>query len=159
MFLPPANRLDPIRRSIFLGPDVFAGVVGPWPNEQAAIRGKALRAYLDRFTVGDTIPICLEPYIARTAYLGRLHPERNEVWDIRSTYPSPGLRIFGRFADVDVFVGLICRERLPLGDRNSPEWKWLIGQCKTDWRNLFPAHNAVFGGDIHDYISTNVIHI
>jgi len=92
-------------------------------------------------------------------YLGRLHPARDEVWDIRSSDPPPGLRVFGRFGNTDIFVGLSWEERLPLGSKDSPDWKRLILQCKTDWRNLFPAHNAISGDDIHDYISTNVTHI
>jgi len=157
-FLPPLLASDPIERCIFLAEPVKEIILGPWADEDTEIRGKRLRAFLDQFTTGGTIEACLVPHLAKNAYLGRLKYPRDEVWDIRSRDPKPGIRVFGRFAEQDTFIALRWAKRAPCGDKYSREWRNQIKQCKADWRNLFPAYCALSGENLHDYISRNVIH-
>ncbi len=100
--------------------------------------------------------------------MGRLNRPKDEVWDIRSIAPRPGIRIFGRFAERDVFVGLFWSprsveipfsQRLPLGEKDSVEWKNAILECKSEWKKLFPSYQPVHGDEIHKYIETNFISV
>ena len=57
----------------------------------------------------DVMTVCWDPFKARDAKIGRLYPIADEVWDLRSQAPPPGLRVFCRFAEKDVLVALTCR--------------------------------------------------
>jgi hypothetical protein len=103
---------------------------------------------------------------ARDAKMGRLDPIADEVWDVRSQEPSPGLQVFSRFAEKDVLVALTCSprsisvswlDRLPLLGRDSRQWRDAIIECKRDWNILFPAYEPLRGDDLDDYISNAVL--
>jgi hypothetical protein len=96
--------------------------------------------------------------------MGRL--DADEVWDLRSQAPPPGLRVFCRFAEKDVLVALTCSprsvpvpwlNRLPLLGRSSREWRDAIVGCRREWNVLFPAHQPLSGVDLSDYISNAVL--
>ena len=108
------------------------------------------------FIEGKLISVAKRPFKTKKAYMAQLHPKRDEVWEIRSRDPKPGSRVFGRFAETDVFVALTWSPREILGGPGSREWKAVIRQCKTEWRQLFPAHQPISGDDLHAYISANV---
>lgn len=55
--------------------------------------------------------------------LKQLEPFRYEHWELRSLQPRPSLRVFGRFAMPDVFVGTHVRERPRLGAKWSLNWE------------------------------------
>ena len=102
-------------------------------------RAGRLRADLERFIKGQQIGLCLIPYQAATAYMGRLDRPKDEVWDIRSVDPSPGLRVFGRFAEVGLFIALLWAprskdlhwaERKVLGKGTSLQWQFAILECQ-----------------------------
>ena len=110
--------------------------------------------------------ISWDPSKARDAKMGRLDPIADEVWDVRSQEPSPGLRVFSRFAEKDVLVALTCSprsisvswlDRLPLLGRDSRQWRDAIIECKRDWNILFPAYEPLRGDDLDDYISNAVL--
>lgn len=98
--------------------------------------------------------------------MARLDKPVDEVWDIRSIDPSPALRVFGRFADRDLFVALIwsprsvevpASQRLPLGPRNSVEWRNAIVECKAEWNKLFPSYSPIHGGGIQEYVKDKFV--
>jgi hypothetical protein len=61
-----------------------------------------------------------EPYKKkRTAYMARLERVSDGIVEIRSFDPSPSLRLFGGFAEQDVFVGLTWEWRRNLGGPGS----------------------------------------
>jgi hypothetical protein len=110
-------------------------------------RARRLRADLEAFVRGDPVSICLEPYVAGEAFLGRLAEPHEEVWDMRAREPNPALRLFGRFAAPDHFVAFDWRPRSkpwngrePLNDRSDPGWEDEKEICKRQWTTLFPAH-------------------
>ena len=163
--LEPALASDPVERTMLISAEINDHLIGPWPNVTAAKRFGELRADLEAFVKGEKVAVCLDPYIARNAYMGRLDGPSDEVWDVRSRDPRPALRVFGRFAERDVFVALTWSPRSipllgylrkPLGDKDSREWRDAIIECKAEWKKLFQAYEPIPGPNLHDYISTNV---
>jgi hypothetical protein len=129
-------------------------LVGPWADPVHEERCGKLRADLDMFVEGRLISVARDSRRAGTAYMSQLEPAQNEVWDIRSRDPRPGIRVFGRFAETDVFVALTWSERLTLGKAGSAEWRGEIERCKAIWRALFPTYPPHSGVKLHDYVST-----
>ena len=114
----------------------------------------------------DVVTVCWNPFEARDAKMGRLHPMADEVWDLRSQGPPPGLRVLCRFAEKDVLVALTCHprsvgvpwlNRLPLLGRRSREWRNAIVECRREWTMLFPAHQPLSGVNLDDYISNAIL--
>lgn len=166
--LEPSVPGSPTARTMVLSKEVMDLLTEPWPCAAAARRLPRLRADLESFVAGEVISACLVPYKAKNAYMGRLDKPRDEVWDVRSRDPSPGLRILGRFAEQDVFVGLSCwprsivlqyLSRPPLLDGASKEWSDGIKECKAEWRRLFDPYPAHTGTEVHDYLSANVLSV
>jgi hypothetical protein len=147
-------------RSIFVSDEVNSLFVGPWNNPEWEARCGLLRADLDRFTQGGVIAVAERPFRrGRHAFMRQLYRWREEVWEIRSRDPNPGIRVLGRFAETDVFIALTWHRRADLLGPQSRGWRDAIVDCKTKWRNLFPAYppksgdpNGVYPDD---YISAN----
>jgi hypothetical protein len=161
----PDVESDPIERCMVVSREIMDLIEGPWPDEKWERRCGRLRGDLEAFVRGDVISLCLEPYKAESAYMGRLDEPMDEVWDIRSRDPKPGLRVFGRFADRDVFVALLCSprsvpipqsERLPLRDRASAEWKQAVKETQAEWRKLFHSYKPIHG-ETHDFYASKSI--
>lgn len=116
-------------------------------------RAGRLHANLDLFIGGGVITASMAPHKAGNAYMGRLNPPEDGIWDIRSRDPSPALRLLGGFSKRDVFIGLVLRERKSLGDKKSREWSVAISECNKEWRNRFLAYKPLCGDNLHDYLS------
>jgi hypothetical protein len=159
----PALLSDPVERTLFVSPEINSLLMGPWTNEAMERRCGRLRADLEHFVTGGLIRMCLVPHQHRAAFMGRLDKPTDEVWDIRSRDPDPGLRVFGRFAETNVFVALNLAPRSvrvpwlpnrPLGSpRTSYEWDLAILECQDRWSKLFPEHQPVHGENCCDYVS------
>lgn len=152
---------DPTERTMIITKDIMQLLEGPWGTDSLERRANRLRADLESFVKGDPISVSMTPYEHKSAYLGLLDKPEHEVWDIRSRDPNPGLRVLGRFAETDVFVGLVWRprsvnwgERNALGNGKSLEWEFAKLECEQEWDRLFPHHSAIHGADLGDYIST-----
>jgi hypothetical protein len=113
---------------MFISEEIKALLDGPWNNQDLRYRAGLLKADLEEFVKGSEILVCLEPFAAKAAYIGRLAPVEDGIWDIRSRDPSPALRVIGLFAETDVFVALRWAPRSrriewtakpPLGRRDS----------------------------------------
>lgn len=149
----------PVLRKIYVNKKIVNLFTGPWSDELPQSRCLRLWADLDLFTSGGRIAVCMEPFKAKSAYMGLLDPVSNGMFDIRSRDPSPGLRVFGGFAATDTFVALTYDIRKDMGDRDSAEWRKARVECLALWRNLFPAYKPLTGENVHDFISTNVIRV
>jgi len=158
--VPPKPNVAP--RHIFVSPEVYELFSGPWLEREWMSRCFLLRADLDRFSLGGIIPIAARPFMkGKHAYMRQLFRWRDEVWEIRSRDPDPGIRVLGRFADTDHFVALTWHKRADLVGPQSKQWRDAIVGCKTQWTNLFPAYQPKSGdaSSVYpaDYISANTI--
>lgn len=149
-FMPPDAGVN--LRHIFINEEINSLLVGPWLSVEWEERCGYLRADLDRFVQGGLIPIAKLPLNGgRHSYMRQLFRWREEVWEIRSRDPQPGIRIMGRFADTDIFIALNWWHRADLGGPKSRAWRDAIVGCKTEWRNLFPVYEPKSSGDAHVY--------
>lgn len=151
---------DPVVRGIYLSEDLRGLIYGPWASENCHPRVMRLQADLEAFVKGETVSLCLEPYSAGKAFFGRLSDVSDEVWDIRSRSPKPGLRLFGSFAAPNQFVAFTWRPRSkpwngrqPMGDRYDQEWEKMKAECLSQWNALFPRHKPMHGEDADDYVT------
>jgi hypothetical protein len=146
---------SPVDRVLIANADVNRLIVGPWKDEAEQIRSGRLWADFDRFVEGRLISVSLEtPYTKpKTTYMARLDPPREDVFEIRSRDPKPGIRVFGRFADKDVFVALNWRYREDLGGPQDKEFNREREICKAEWRKLFHTYPTIFGTQIDEYFT------
>jgi|SRR5580704_16505839 hypothetical protein len=156
---------DPESRTMFLSEELHSLLEGPWASRELTLRAGRLRADLEEFIKGAELAACLEPFQAKTAYIGRLAPPEDGFWDIRSRDPSPAIRVVGGFAETDVFIALRWAPRskgiagvtkTPLGPRDSREWRDMIVQCGADWRTLFHTYPRVTGDNLNAHVSASI---
>jgi hypothetical protein len=152
--LTPALASSPCSRTMFVADELNRLILGPWASQEDEFRFGKLRADLDMFIDGSLLSVAQAPYKKpKTTYLARLDPMVEEVWEIRSRDPKPGIRVFGRFAEKDVFVALTWEFRDGLGGPASREWRDAREGCKAEWRKLFPTYPALGRDNLHDYAS------
>ena len=154
-FMPPEAGVP--ERRMFLSEEIRSLIVGPWHDTEWQLRCGALYADLDKFVQGGLITVAEHPFRrGKTAYMKQLSKWSEEVWEIRSRDPQPGIRVMGRFADTDVFIALSWSYRSSLGGPNARPWRDAIVGCKTQWRNLFPAYEPISAGDDDAYPNTYI---
>jgi hypothetical protein len=111
--------------------------------------------------LGRLITVALDnPYKKpKATYLSRLDPVADEVWEIRSVDPSPSLRIFGRFAEVDTLILLNWEFRKPLGGPGSGGFDIEREKCKVEWKKLFQTYPPISSGVVNEYVSANAVSV
>ncbi len=65
--------------------------------------------------------------------LKQLEDFKHEHWELRSVRPKPSLRVFGRFALPNVFVGTHVVERRLLAEKHSFNWEHQRIVCEDHW--------------------------
>ena len=152
---------DPARRTVLLSKETNDLIEGPWREGEEGTRLALLLGTLHNVVSGRRLVVCLGAHKARRANIGRLHPTADSIWDIRCQ-DKPALRVFCAFVEKDVLFAATCRPRsvkvgwlgwLPLGDRNSKEWKRGIAATKREWAKLFPTYEPVKGDNLDAYLS------
>lgn len=154
-FVPPLDlEGELLVRKLYVSPAIESLLVGPWEDAAWESRCTDLYADLHTFVAGYEIAGRMPPSTSTEAFLALLRPQTDEVWEMRSTDSYPQLRIFGRFAAMDCFVGLTWHYRSQLGD-DQRLWRAAIDECKAEWRRLFnyPPHMEV---DVHGYVSSKI---
>ncbi len=146
-----------VGRVLLASQEVYRLVTGPWVDEKEEIRSGRLWADFDRFTEGRLISVALDtPYRKpKTTYLARMDPGRDEVWEIRSRDPKPGIRVFGRFSEQNIFLALNWEYRESLGGPGSREFNLEIQKCKAEWRKRLPSYPPAIGTNVNEYLSEN----
>lgn len=122
--------------------------------------GNNARGLIDDFVEGGEITMSLDPYdkeawcIMSRVDTSRLDPVSREydIWELRCLDPRPGVRILGGFAEKDVFIALTWDYRQNFDN----EWPKKIGECITEWRNLFENIKPFKGAKPSEYISEPV---
>jgi hypothetical protein len=124
-------------------------------NPAKAVRTAQLLSTFDTYLGGGLITVGGRKH--KAAYMKRLEPESEEVWEIRSVDPRPSIRVFGRFAEPDVFVATNMGFRTDLGGFNSKEFLRAVSACKREWRRSFHTWPPYSGIYINDYITQDVV--
>jgi hypothetical protein len=83
-----------------------------------------------------------------------LEPQKQEVWELKSVRPKPSIRVFGRFACPNVFIGTNIQFRNCMKEKWSKEFWDQIFECEKIWADLFKAE-PFKGRDYTDYITEN----
>ena len=95
------------------------------PDEKARNRWASLVADIAHFVEGGVI---------NEKLMKPLMPEKFEHWELRSCRPRPSLRVFGRFAKPDVFVGTHVMVRDGLRGMWSFEFEHEKLVCEDHWK-------------------------
>lgn len=115
-----------------------------------------LRGQFDHFIGGGLISVAENPYSKwDKAFIARVDPVKDEIWDIRVIDPKPAIRVLGAFAETDVFIALEWEYRTKLGGPESREWRSFVGRAKAKWRSLFGTYKPHTGANVSDYVSEN----
>jgi hypothetical protein len=152
--LSPAIPSTPSIRWIFTSKEVFEAVHGPWSSEKEQKNMMRARATFDAFISGQKISVRLPPSKNVTAQLAQLEEANDEVWEFRCREPSPQVRVFGRFAEKDLFISFIKRNRDEFESNN--DFLPVMEECKRHWRTFFPSYNPYRGSTADDYVSNCV---
>lgn len=144
----------PHRRVIFVCRALHEEIEREWNEPATAIRVGQLLNTLDTFLGNGLITVGRRN--DKHAYMKQME-KVEEVWEIRSVDPKPSIRVFGRFAERDVFVATNKGFRKPLGAFGSPEFKRAMTTCTQEWRRCFQTWPVHTGDTVHDYLSENVV--
>jgi hypothetical protein len=87
------------------------------------------------------------------SYLFQLYPRSKAVWEIRSVQDSPSIRVFGLFAEMDVFVATNFALRSELGGWESREWKQARRNATVEWNGLFKPYHPLHGDSVDDVVT------
>ena len=159
-------KLDPLigdrnARTVILSQEMHELLTQEMEEGEGANRRSRLLATLQNIVAGRRMVVCLEPFNARKANIGRLSPTEHSVFDIRCQ-DKPAVRVFCRFLERDVLFAATCRPRsarlnwlswFPLGDRYSKEWKRGLAATIREWNRYFPTYAPVTGDNLDDYLS------
>lgn len=141
-------------RLILVMEDVWRFLHGPWDGDDEVIGGNELHEALRFISAGGRVLVGSGK--DRACHFKELTMGAPRVWEIRTRQPKPGYRLFGMFAETDVFIGTNYSDRLSLGNERSPEFEAAIRTCKARWRALFSTYPPKFGNSATDYIKENV---
>jgi hypothetical protein len=95
------------------------------PDAKVRQRWAALETAIGYFVEGGYITEDL---------IKQLRDQKHEHWELRSRKPKPSLRVFGRFALPDVFVGTHVERRDSLGGMWSSQFEHQKLVCEDHWR-------------------------
>jgi hypothetical protein len=160
--LPPLDG-DKRPRTVLCSHEIWDVLNQEMEEGDDANRRSRLLATLQNIVAGRRQVVCLVPYAARKANIGLLDPADDGIFDVRCQ-EKPAVRVFCCFVETDVLLAVTCRPRskilwwlswLPLGPRESKEWKRGIAAVKREWDRLFPTYTPVTGGNLRAYLSSN----
>jgi hypothetical protein len=136
-------------RTVFVSEEVREIVEPPFPWHWVGLRHQSARALLDGFTLGEYITVAEDPFDKPGyAILARVAPVTDEVWDFRCFDPKPGIRIFGRFAELDTFVALTYDYRENIEDLSEQG-----RECCAAWDKVFEGLPPHKGSTLDAYLS------
>jgi hypothetical protein len=131
-------------RAMFVSEGLWNALTSPEGDDAWERRIGELRADLELFVTGEAI---------HHKYLFLLYPPSDAVWEIRSTGSDPSIRVFGLFADRDVYIAGSYAQREWLGGWQSREWRRIKRTARAVWRWLFPAYQPIVTTRISDVVT------
>jgi len=131
-------------RQLYVTKEIWTLLDGPWDTKEEEARYSALYVHLEHFITGG--------YLVKD-YFKWLDEDEDLVFQILSKKPPPSLRLLGRFAKFDVFVGINLEDRDSLGKKGSIEWNRATRRTRQSWDGLFNPYKPLAGGEIHDFVS------
>lgn len=139
-------------RTIYTTPELLRDVMPPFATDNDGYRLAEFRSYLDAFTEGAELSVAERPFNKPSdAMLARVNPVEDEIWDMRSVSPTPGIRALGAFIDQDEFVLLTWEFRENLDEQGA--WSEEIDRFKSEWINLFGSLRPFQGVSLDAYLS------
>jgi len=150
----PAIPVEAHLRIILLTPEMREEIDAELLDREAEHRTGAFLADLDHFIAGGEITI--GDRRDKHAFLKRLEPEGEQVWELRSVDPEPSVRAFGTFADTDILVLTPMRLRTELGGFNSRAFKDEIRRTRQIWHGIFAPYSPLTSEKVTDYVNENV---
>lgn len=147
--LEPALDAMPTVRFVIATKEVAAEICGSWENKDCEIRYARARAVIDAFIGGARIAVRYPPSRSARAQLALLDPPQDQVWEFRSLEPKPGVRVFGRFSEPNVFVALATELRENIDDDFTKEKE----RCKREWRKFFTPYRPHQGYSLAEYLT------
>jgi hypothetical protein len=134
----------PARRTLYISQKIRQFISGADPTMDVKMRGRWLTAHalFESYVGGKVITAKSKPN--GKGEMAILHPWEEGIWEFRDVKPSPGLRIFGSFAQKDVFIALSGYKRLDLGSKESREWTEALESYKIHWTSLFDGHSRMY---------------
>jgi len=142
-------------RIVLLTPELREEIDAKLLDEHAGNRTGAFLADLDRFIGGD--PITIGDRRHKHAFLKRLDPQGDQVWELRSIDPKPSVRAFGTFAHTDILVLTHMRLRTELGGYKSRAFGNEIRRTRRTWQGIFAPYRPVASEKVTDYVTENVL--
>jgi hypothetical protein len=128
-----------------------------WSDEEWEYRCVFIRRNLSRFLNGKKVTVALDPKTDEDeCLLKRLDRIEDEVWAFRCIEPAPGVRIFGSFAETNIFIALHWGLRRDLGGWGDPRWTAAVNKTRARWGICFGGTKPKTGA-LNDYISRNTI--
>ncbi|KKB81041.1 hypothetical protein VW35_02415 [Devosia soli] len=137
-------------REVFATPDVYRFLNGKTDNvrRELAKRAADSRVAIDRFIAGASVTVGMDPFDkAARCQLARNYPPNDGIWDFRIRDPKPHVRIFGGFAERDVFVALDYR------NRDALDFDGAVATMVLLWKDMFDSYQPVTGDNINAYLS------
>jgi hypothetical protein len=154
----------PRARDLYVFNDIVEAMGGPWRDKIDRQACGYLRREFDRFVEGGIVSVALDPFEKRfDAFLAILYPPEERVFALRVRAPYPGIRVFGCFADTNIFVATNWERRdlLPNSeggsDPDTDEWKKERQICLARWRQVAQPYDPHEGNTIHDYINPGAV--
>ena len=138
----------PIPRVFFVSPELLDAMEVGGAQPATRDRYQSLRADIDHFVSGGFINWGLMKW---------LDPKNHEIWELRSVRPRPSLRVFGRFAQPNVFVGTHLAERRSLKGKWSLEFELEKLRAEEIWNRIFNASAPFSAPDYEGYITENAL--
>ena len=132
-------------RFVFATKAVWLDLYGTWADPALAVRYARARQVVDAFVSNSLIAARFPPSKSVKAQIALLQPTTEEVWEFRS--PKPGVRVFGRFAEFNVFIATNVELREKINDDYTREKE----DCKRQWRTFFPTYPPHRGSQLSDY--------
>lgn len=137
-------------RRVYVSPDIHRFLTHKSTDRGTNKDRRRLQALLDRFISGDFVSVALEPPEMGTD-IKRLSPASAEVWEFKvGTAKHLQFRVFGRFAERNVFLALTGPTA-----RASVDYAKEIVRCQEKWRNLFGGQPPLYGRHEDDYVWPN----